>query len=244
MRIPDVSITTVSRFVLTAALLVGVFSLPASAARKARAMFIQPAGEALEKAILFTGKAYVEVELPQRNFSPEVDLPDGELVLAVLRKPLDAGQEVPADAPQVKIPEAWSRCLLLFFPDPSNKFFPARVIPVNASAADFPKGHTLVYNVSSAAVMGKFGSEVVTVRPGKSASLKPPVANFGDYPVEIDCIFPGDEKPSSVCRSTWQHDPEARQILFVTPAPGYKVPRVWGILDREQDKEQGKAKAP
>ena len=86
--------------------------------------------------------------------------------------------------------------------------------------------------------MGKFGEELITVRPGKTASLKPPISKFGDYPVAIDCVFPGDKKPTAICRSSWQHDPEVRQILFVTPAPGFKVPRVWGILDRQAKEEQ------
>ena len=28
--------------------------------------------------------------------------------------------------------------------------------------------------------------------------------------------------------------------MFVTPAPGYKVPRVWGILDRATGNEEGR----
>lgn len=217
-------------------------SLPCHAARKARAIFIQPSDRAPEKAMLFTGKDYSEIELPQRNLSAEVDLPDGDLVLAVLPGKLAGNAKVPADAPTIKIPAAWGRCLLLFFPDPSNKTFPARVIPVNASSADFAKGHTLIYNVSSAAIIGKFGEQVIKVLPGKSATMKPPIAEFGAYPVDIDCYMPGDKKPTSLCRSNWQHDPDARQIMFVTPAPGYNVPRVWGILDRSlseaEDKKQ------
>ena len=208
--------------------------LPSEAARKARAIFIQPTGEIPEKATLFTGSEYAEIELPTRNLSPEIELPAGDLAVAVLPETLAAGQKVPEGTQTFKIPEAWSRCILLFFPDPQNKIFPARVIPVNASAADFPRGHTLIYNVTQAAVVAKFGDSLVKILPGKTASLKPPIDKFGDYPVAIDCVFPGDTKPTSICRSQWQHDPDARQILFITPAPGFKVPRVWGILDRQQ----------
>lgn len=221
--------------VLPALAALAALSLPCQAARKARAIFIQPADPAAEKAILFTGAQYAEIELPQRNFSPEIDLPDGDLAVAILPGRLAPDAKVPADAPTIKIPEAWTRCLLLFFPDPSNKTFPARVIPLNASTADFPKGHTVIYNVSSAAIVGKFGDQIVKVMPGKSLTMKPPMSSFGAYPVAIDCSYPGDTKPTAICRSNWQHDPSARQIMFVTPAAGYKVPRVWGILDREQE---------
>lgn len=209
-----------------------------------RAVFIQPANLEHSKAFLVAGDKAVEIELPQRNFSPEVELPDGALQVSILSNLPPAGTPVPAEAPQFTLPESWSRCLLLFFPDPSNSVFPAKVIPVNASTADFPKGHTLIYNVTSATISARFGSETVKVAPGKNAALKPPIANFGDYEVAIDCAFPGDKEPTAVCRSTWQHDPEARQVLFVTPSPGYKVPRVWGILDREKAKDTDKSKAP
>jgi len=73
----------------------------------------------------------------------------------------------------------------------------------------------------------------VKVNPRSAAVVKAPANGFESYEVAIDCAFPGDAKPAALCRSTWQHDPEARQILFVTPAPGQKLPRVWGILDRQ-----------
>lgn len=215
------------------------FALPAEA-RKVRAIFIQPPGQVPEKAVLYSGKEFVEIELPQRNLSPEVNLPDGELVLAVLPDRPAQGSPVPADAPKVKIPEAWKRCVLLFFHDPSNPRFPARIIPVNASTADFPKGHTRIYNVSRATVAARFGDIPVKVEPGQTGSVKPPVSGEGDYPVAIDCAFPGDTTPTAICRSQWRHEPDARQILFVTPVEGYKAPRVWGVLDHGEDESAKK----
>ncbi|MFM2198209.1 MAG: hypothetical protein RLZZ505_1641 [Verrucomicrobiota bacterium] len=232
------STSSLSRILLFA-VCIAASILPADA-RKARAIFVQPPDQAAGKAALFTGKEYLEIELPRRNFSPEVDLPAGDLNLAILPGQLAPDSEVPAGAPKIHIPEAWSRCLLLFLPDPSNKVFPARVIPVNASGADFQKGHTLVFNASTAAIMGNFGGQSVKVLPGKFGIMKEPVSGFGAYPVDIACVFPGDAKPTYICRSSWQHDPEARQILFVTPAPGYKIPRVWGILDHQRTEDSPK----
>lgn len=233
MLIPAIFRSTALRFLLTLGCMLAL-SQPSAADRKVRAIFITSDEAVLEKAMLFTGTQYTEIELPHRNFSPAVDLPDGDLLVAILPKALAAGEVVPADAPKIKIPAAWERCILLFFPAPANKVFPARVIPVNASTADFPKGYTLIYNISNAAILGKFGDELVAVNPGKSVSFKPPISKFGDYPVAIDCTFPGDTKPTSICRSSWQHDPDVRQFMFVTPAPGFKVPRVWGVLDRQE----------
>lgn len=214
-------------------------ALPAHA-RKARAIFIQPPDTTLGSVMLYTGKEYVEIELPSRNLSPEVDLPDGELTTFALTARLPAGQSVPAEAPKFVIPENWKRCILLFFPDPSRRPLPVRIIPVNASTTDFPMGHTKIYNVTQSTVAAKFGDEIVKIAPGQTASYKAPVSGYASYPVAIDCQFPGEKDPLAVCRTNWQNEPEARQIMFVTPAPGYKVPRIWGILDKETDRKEEK----
>lgn len=210
----------------------------AALARPVRAIFIQAPSQAPAKAVLYMEKAVAEVELPGRNLSPEVDVPSGDLTIAILAKKPANPEEVPAAAQKILIPEAWSRCILLFFPDPKNAVFPARVIPLNASTASFPNGHTLVYNVSSAAVMAQLNKEVAKILPGKSEIIKPPLPTFGSYLVAVDALLPGETKPRAVCRSSWQHDPQSRQILFVTPTPGSDVPHVWGILDREKEEKK------
>ena len=139
---------------------------------------------------------------------------------------------MPLGAPNFKIPETGTDCILLFFHDPTNKVFPAKIIPVNASDANFPLGHTVIFNVSSATVVAKFGEIATQVKPGQSVTVKPPRAGSGNYPVAIDCTYPGESTPIALCRSTWQHEAQARQILFVTPMPQQKNPRVWGVLDR------------
>lgn len=175
-----------------------------------------------------------EINLPRRNLSDSVNLPAGDLVVSVLPgKP--TGPEMPVGAPTVRIPESWSSCILLFFHDPKNPVFPAKVIPVNASAADFPLGHTVIFNVSSSMVVAKFGSELVKAAPGQSVTVKPPREGSGEYPIAIDCFFPGEKEPVALCRSSWQHEANARQILFVTPQPGQRIPGIWGVVDRAED---------
>ncbi len=205
--------------------------VPAAAVCKVKAIFVQPPDAVPEKAVLVVGKKFLDIELPQRNFSPVVELPVGELAIGVLAgKP--AAAELPAGAPSFKIPETWTHSILLFFHDPTNKLFPAKVIPVNASDDNFPLGHTLIFNVSPATIVAKFGTESVRVAPGKSVTVKEPRQGSGEYPIAIDCSYPGDKTPTALARSTWQHEKGARQVLFVTPMQGQKLPRVWGVLDR------------
>lgn len=225
--------STSRRWLASVAACLTLTALPAAAC-KVKAIFVQPPEAVPEKAFLFTGEKTEEIELPQRNLSVAVELPAGDLVVAVLPdKPTQS--EIPAAAPKIKIPDAWTSCILLFFHDPTNKVFPARVITVNTSSADFPLGHTVMFNVTTATVLAKFGSEVIRVKPGQSGTVKPSASVDGDYPIAIDCAYPGDKEPTAICRSTWPLETNARQIVFVTPVPDQKVPRIWGVLDRNQE---------
>jgi hypothetical protein len=198
-----------------------------------KAIFIQPPGEVPETAVLCVNKEFIDLKLPKRHLSDPIDLDSGKTVIFVIpQRP--SGPDIPLGAPQFTIPETWTSCILLFFYDAENKLFPARIIPVNTSSADFPMGNTLIYNLSTAAVSAKLGTEFVRVFPGKSAVVKPPRSGSGDYPVDIDCAFPGDKQPTALSRSSWHHEANARQFLFIVPQAESKVPRVWGVLDHNE----------
>jgi hypothetical protein len=204
----------------------------ASAKCKVKAIFIEPLDEVPETAVLGVNQQFTDIDLPKRNLSDSVELNAGESPIIVLpSKPI--GGKIPPGIPHFTIPATWSSCILLFFHDPHNKVFPAKVIPVNASSADFPLGDTLIFNVSEATVAARLGTEVMKILPGKSVAVKPPRRGSGSYLAAIDCFFPSDTEPTALCRSTWQHEAEARQILFICPQADEKIPRVWGILDRE-----------
>lgn len=205
--------------------------------REIRAVFLSPPKNAPKKAYLFSPGKVLEVELPRRNFSPEVKLSAGELTFAVLSSPPVEGQEIPQSAPLIKIPEDWSRCYLIFVSDAKNQVFPARVLPINASESRFPLGHSRIINASNATVAGDFGGELVKIAPGKIETIKPPKLmsdSEGAYRVKIDCLMKGEEEPFALSRTSWRHDPNSRQILFVVNPPKGKGkwPKIWGVTDR------------
>lgn len=200
-------------------------------AREARSIFVQPPQGAPEKAYLVTNTQSIQVDLPTRNFSSEVSLPAGDLTFAVLPKPLEQGQEIPENAPIVRVPKEWSRCYLLFVVDKKNEFFPVRVLPINASGNGFPEGHYQMLNASNATIRARFGKQVVVVKPGKISLVEPPINEFGSYPIRVDCLKPGEKEPSVICQSMWQHDPSARQLVLVTTSPTRSLPRIWALTD-------------
>ena len=140
-------------------LVLALCSLPAAAGRIALTIFLDSPAGAPDSAVLVSEKGLVEITLPKRNLSQEFDLPGGDLMLAALSSHPKDGEPIPKNAPTVRIPESWDRCILLFFPDPSNDTFPVRIIPVNASQAVFPLGKTLVFNLSDARLIASFGGK-------------------------------------------------------------------------------------
>ena len=201
--------------------------------RIAKAVFIEAPQDAPEKVYFAApNQPGIEVALPTRNFSPDIELPAGNLTYAVLPRPLAEGEAIPKGAPLVKIPEAWSRCYLLFLFHSENKFLPIKVIPIDGSAKNFPLGDSRIVNLSKAMVMGKFGENVVRIRPGKIEDLKAPIKKFGPYLVAIDFLMKGDEKSTALSRTTWQHDPLSRKVVLITEPEGVKFPRLRTLQDR------------
>ena len=209
-------------------------------ARTVRAIFLQPPAGAPDKAFLFTGSKSSEIALPSRNLSPEITIPNGELTLAILPASLPEGGEVPEGAQTLKIPEAWKRCILIFLPAPKRSVFPANVLLVNSSDANLPKGNTIIYNLTDNTIQGKFGKTLpaLQVKPRGTATLKPPRKDTGSYYAIVDCILPETQERIAVARSNWAHYEDARQILFVIPNPGRKIPNIWGVLDRKDQKKE------
>ena len=222
--------TSIARLLPALILSLAALMSPVSA-REVRTIYLPGSGEPLSKAHLIGAKVNLEIELPQRNLSSAVEIPKGDLRLVALSMPPESLEAIPQGAPQVRIPESWQRCILIFLGDSDNPVFPARIIPVNAGGVEFPKGTTRVYNLSNATIGGKFGNERIIVKPGKMETFNAPIRDFGSYPVAIDCILKDDAAPRAICRSNWQHDPEARQILFVVAQKGQPLPRVWSVLD-------------
>lgn len=199
--------------------------------RSLRAVFFKRPPDMPETAVLHHQTASVEVNLPPMNLSEPVAIPAGDQVFAILPQALQPGDPIPPGAPKVIVPAAWQQVFLLFFPDPSNKVFPVRVLPVDASLNKFKPGDLLCFNLSTAEIAGTLGEAKFRIASGKSAIVKTSRTELGDYPVAIDFLLPGEARSSPLCRTTWRHDTEIRQLLFIVNANDRPAPRIWAIFE-------------
>ena len=122
---------------------------------------------------------------------------------------------------------------MLFIPDPENKIFPAKVIPINLSDDTFKPGDIMFYNLSNNGMIAQIGTTSLSV---DSQSYKiiptPPTDDTKTYPVQIDCILADTKKRRPVVRSTWLGLKSSRIIQFMLDTKNKTRPRILGVRDR------------
>ena len=84
-------------------------------------------------------------------------------------------------------------------------------------------------NLSEATVGGTLGGRKFHLAPRQDLMLKPPLDDNGDYAVAVDFKSAGQAVSRPLCRTTWRHDPEIRQLVFITSAGDRPAPRIWSV---------------
>jgi hypothetical protein len=188
------------------------------AKRNVRVIYHGAPANAPEKAFLYgaSGK-FAPVDLRRYEVTENIALPDNGEQFILLPKMLPADKPAPANAPKVTIPVDWDLCVLLVITDPSNKTFPIRIQPVNASASVFAPGEIYWVNLSEIAVGGKVGEQNLLLKPKTTVLMPAPKKEKGDFYVKLDSLTRGEEKSRWFVRKSWRHNARTRQIVFVIP---------------------------
>lgn len=231
---------SIIRWLLTTLLTLG--PLIGYGAVTGRAILLGTGSNIPKTVVLVAGKKQIEIQLPRRNLSAEFTLPPKILKAIVLPKALKPDEVINPAAPTIRIPEKCSRVLLLFFPDPKNKYLPVKVKVIDASAGKFPAGHSMLYNLTRGNVAANLGGKKIRIPPNLSARVNAPRSKNGGYPVTISHKSDRDNTWKVICSSTWMHNTKARQLIFVVPTPGRTVPRVWSVFDLPQVSKKSEKK--
>lgn len=221
--------------ILLCACLLAALSTMAVSARTARAIFLGADKDSPKTVFLVTGEGAIQTDLPRRFLSDRVKIPAGELAMALSPERPEPGTPVNPALPVVRIPESCDHCLLLFLSDPANKAFAVRVVVIDASAAKFPVGGSLLVNAMDGTVAAKFGDREVTVGPGEREFVRVATSGSDSYETAVAVRYRNDSDWNLVCRSSWSHYPKARQLILVTPTAGRRFPRVWSVIDQPEE---------
>ena len=205
-----------------------------------RILFLNGPQRAASKYFLFDGQRSQEVKLPRLSLSPIYKLRSGNIKLWLLTTPIADIEELPKGAPSVVVPEGTQDFYLLMARDPSNSVVPLRMQVVNANYDRIRRGDMLWFNLTSKYLVGKLGSSPLKLPPKKSAMVKAPIRENGNYPVEIYFRVPNDERTHPLIESQWRQDPRSRYIVFVFDEGKRRAPRIQSFTDfRMPEKKEG-----
>lgn len=211
-------------------------ALPLSAsARTLAAIYFRGPGNAPAKIYANSSGATLVLPLPKMNLSDRTTIPEGDLVLRLTLEPPAKDQSIPAGAPSVTIPAAWTDVILLFAHNPKDAAFPFVATALDVSLTKFKPGEMLVFNRTNTTIGGKLGTRSMRVGPGLSVKVDPPADTTGDYPVAIGYLPAGEQDARPLAYTTWRHETEVRQLLFILPDVTRGVPRVWSVPLRLQE---------
>ena len=205
-------------------------ALPAKAERYVRAVYFRSPDGAPSEVYVSGIKGNPRLELPRMNFSAPMGITNEGVRIWFTPNAIPDGDEIPAGAPFADLPESWEQAVLLFFPDPTNKVLPVKVLAVDASPGVFGLGDRYWLNLSRTLVVPQIGDiEVPQIKPGTSYLMRSPKRAAGDMPVIVRCMLPDDPRWRDLCRTTWRHEPNTRKLVFILPNPGRRVPRIWSV---------------
>jgi hypothetical protein len=202
--------------------------------RTCRVLVLGERGSVPSPLYLYDGTKAQEIELPRMNLSQPYGMPAGALSLKLLSAPPAEGKPVDPAAPGASVAETVGAFYLLLTADPANKVVPVRMQVIDASAEHFKPGQMLWYNLTGVDVTGQVGKQQLAVKARSKVILDAPAAGQQDYNVSLDYKHPTDGKTYPICETRWQHDPQARTILFIAAEGGSPIPRVMSFRDNPE----------
>jgi len=192
---------------------------------------LNPLKDCPREIYLVGPKMSLPVDLPTRNFSEDYDLPPGDLTLALMRKPLEEGEIVPASAPKITLPMTMKRAAVILVPSTKNAKMPVRPILVDLSS--MKNGSAIFYNFSNNRVFGELGGEKMHISPRGTYTMNTSKMSGATFPVEISCLKPGAQDPVPMISAYWKSYPKHRQFTFIVDVPNRPAPVVKTVLEFE-----------
>lgn len=206
--------------------------------RMCRIVFPERPQESPKMAYLFDGSGSQSVSLPSMNLSEVIELPNGELTIALTPGAISDPEALPPNAPVLRIPEKLKDFYIIITPDPENDAFPVKMNIANTENRKLAAGETLWYNLTPHRIIAKLGSAKMSVDPGGRTISKDPVPASGYYNAEFAFQAAGKGPYAPIGEQSWWHDAKSRHLGFMVNTGG-KLPKIYyyrDFRDPEADK--------
>ncbi len=207
------------------------------AKRTCRVVFPERPQSAPKSAYIFDGKESQSITLPSMNLSEVIELPSGELTIAMTSNKITDPKALSPNAPLLRIPEKLMEFYIIITSDPNNKELPIKMNLVDAGAGKLNEGETLWYNFTEHRIAAKLGSAEMTVDPEGRAISKDPTTASGYYTARFIYQAHGKGEYAPITEQNWWHDAASRHLGFMYNSGG-KLPKIYFYRDFRDPEEE------
>lgn len=186
--------------------------------RRCRMIYFDGGAKAPQKAFLHlkNGELIGETSLPRVTFSPDIALPDGELLIYFLpEKYTGDPADFPTDAPSIPLAEDIEKVLFLVFKDEGNPVMPIKVVPINANDDAYGGGNLLIINFTGHTISGTLNDKPVKVGPQSKTIVRDIMDAPGYYRCLLNVHGGGISTPRAVMRTMLGHSELIRRMLVI-----------------------------
>jgi hypothetical protein len=201
-----------------------------AAPRTCRIVFPERPKDAPKSAFLYDGTRNIAVTLPSMTLSEVIELPAGEINIALVSKEISEPETLPPAAPRLKIPEALQDFYIIILPDPNNRELPVRMNLVDTGEGKLKAGETLWFNFTEHKIVGKLGEARMSIDPRGKTITASPVNKNGYYAARFAYQPGGQGEPAPITEQSWWHDDQTRYLGFIANSGG-KLPKIYFFRD-------------
>lgn len=198
--------------------------------RSCRLVFPERPNGAPKSAYIFDGKESQLVTLPSMNLSEVIELPDGEITIAMTQTKVSDPKTLSLKSPMLKIPENIRDFYIIVTPDPNNTELPIKMNMVNTGEGKLKPGETLWYNFTSHRIAAKLGSAEIVVDPNGRMISKNPAPASGYYVAKFIYQLDGKGEYAPITEQSWWHDATSKHLGFMVNSGG-KLPKIYFFRD-------------
>lgn len=228
---------------LTIAISAAAFSILANTLqgqqRSCRLVFPERPNDAPKAAYIFEGKKSRRVTLPSMNLSEIIELPPGELAIAMTPDEIKDPKFIPPESPMLKVPETITDFYIIITPDPKNQVFPVKMNLVDTGGGKLKSGETLWHNFTLDRIVGKLGGVEMSVDPASRTISKNPIPASGYYVAKFAYQAAGKGDFAPITEQNWWHDANSRHLGFIVNSGG-KLPKIFFYRDFRDTETAGK----
>jgi hypothetical protein len=207
------------------------FSGPLQAgSRTCRIVFPERPQSAPKTAHLFDGRKSHPVDLPSMNFSEVIELPGGDLTLALTRDEIKDPKQLPPHLPILRIPEDVKDFYIVLLPDAKNKDMPVKMNLVSTGAGKLKPGETLWFNFTDHRIVAMLSTMKLDIQPHSKTVSKSSVIESGYYSAKLAYQANGAGPLAPITEQSWWHDIHSRHVGFIVETGG-RLPRIYFFRD-------------